>query len=188
MCWASSRPTPPASAKARSPAELFDEVGKHLATVGREVGVNTGRARRCGWFDAVLVRQSVAINGIDGIALTKLDVLDGLKTLKICVGYKIGGQGLDYLPAGLRDQAAATPVYEELEGWSESTAGAQLQGSERQRCQIRAPDRGADRRAGGPAVDQPRAGRHHPDARPLLGVGRGQAKTRPFNAVLTGSG
>jgi adenylosuccinate synthase len=72
------------------PAELFDEVGKHLSTVGREVGVNTGRARRCGWFDAVLVRQSVAINGIDGIALTKLDVLDGLKTLKICVGYKIG--------------------------------------------------------------------------------------------------
>ena len=68
--------------------ELNDEVGEHLATVGREVGVNTGRARRCGWFDAVLVRQSVAINGIDGIALTKLDVLDGLETLKICVGYR----------------------------------------------------------------------------------------------------
>ncbi|PHY17306.1 adenylosuccinate synthase [Caulobacter sp. BP25] len=106
------------------PAELFDEVGKHLSTVGREVGVNTGRARRCGWFDSVLVRQSVAINGIHGVALTKLDVLDGLETLKICVGYKIGDKVLDYLPAGLRDQAAATPVYEELEGWSESTAGA----------------------------------------------------------------
>ncbi|MEW6391896.1 MAG: adenylosuccinate synthase [Pseudomonadota bacterium] len=106
------------------PAELFDEVGKHLSTVGREVGVNTGRARRCGWFDSVLVRQSVAINGIHGVALTKLDVLDGLPTLKICVGYKIGDKVLDYLPAGLRDQAAATPVYEELEGWSESTAGA----------------------------------------------------------------
>jgi len=106
------------------PAELFDDVGKHLSTVGREVGVNTGRARRCGWFDSVLVRQSVAINGIHGVALTKLDVLDGLETLKICVGYKIGDQVLDYLPAGLRDQAAATPVYEELEGWSESTAGA----------------------------------------------------------------
>ena len=106
------------------PAELFDEVGKHLSTVGREVGVNTGRARRCGWFDSVLVRQSVAINGIHGVALTKLDVLDGLETLKICVGYKIGDKILDYLPAGLRDQAAATPVYEELEGWSESTAGA----------------------------------------------------------------
>jgi adenylosuccinate synthase len=106
------------------PAELFDDVGKHLSTVGREVGVNTGRARRCGWFDSVLVRQSVAINGIHGVALTKLDVLDGLKTLKICVGYKIGDKVVDYLPAGLRDQAAATPVYEEIEGWTQSTAGA----------------------------------------------------------------
>jgi adenylosuccinate synthase len=104
--------------------ELDDEVGKHLSTVGREVGVNTGRPRRCGWFDAVLVRQSVAINGIDGIALTKLDVLDGLKTLKICVGYRIGDKTVDYLPAGMRDQAAAVPIYEEMEGWSESTAGA----------------------------------------------------------------
>jgi len=105
-------------------AELDDEVGKHLSTVGREVGVNTGRARRCGWFDAVLVRQSVAINGIHGVALTKLDVLDGLKTLKICVGYRIGDKVVDYLPAGMRDQRAAQPIYEELEGWSESTAGA----------------------------------------------------------------
>jgi adenylosuccinate synthase len=72
----------------------------------------------------VLVRQSVAINGIHGVALTKLDVLDGLETLKICVGYKIGDKVLDYLPAGLRDQAAATPVYEEIAGWTESTAGA----------------------------------------------------------------
>ena len=104
--------------------ELFDEIGAHLATVGREVGVNTGRPRRCGWFDAVLVRQSVAINGIDGIALTKLDVLDGLKTLKICVGYRIGDQVLDYLPSSLKDQAAAVPVFEELDGWSESTASA----------------------------------------------------------------
>jgi adenylosuccinate synthase len=105
-------------------AELDDEVGRHLSTVGREVGVNTGRARRCGWFDAVLVRQSVAINGIHGVALTKLDVLDGLKTLKICVGYRIGDKVVDYLPAGMRDQKAAQPIYEELEGWSESTAGA----------------------------------------------------------------
>jgi adenylosuccinate synthase len=99
-------------------------IGHHLATVGREVGVNTGRPRRCGWFDAVLVRQSVAINGIDGIALTKLDVLDGLKTLKICVGYRINGQVLDYLPSSLKDQAGAEPVFEEMEGWSESTASA----------------------------------------------------------------
>jgi adenylosuccinate synthase len=104
-------------------AELNDEVGQHLATVGREVGTNTGRGRRCGWFDAVLVRQSVAINGIAGIALTKLDVLDGLKTLKICVGYDINGKTYDYLPAGMRDQAAARPIYEEMDGWSESTAG-----------------------------------------------------------------
>ncbi|MEI7932966.1 MAG: adenylosuccinate synthase, partial [Alphaproteobacteria bacterium] len=104
--------------------ELDDEVGKHLSTVGREVGVNTGRPRRCGWFDAVLVRQSVAINGIDGIALTKLDVLDGLKDLKICTGYRIGDNIFDYLPASLKDQAAARPVYETLEGWSQSTAGA----------------------------------------------------------------
>jgi adenylosuccinate synthase len=104
--------------------ELNDEVGTHLATVGREVGVNTGRARRCGWFDAVLVRQSVAINGIDGIALTKLDVLDGLKTLKICTGDRVDGQVLDYLPSSLKAQAAAEPVFEEMSGWSESTAGA----------------------------------------------------------------
>jgi len=103
--------------------ELTDEVGKHLATVGGEVGVNTGRPRRCGWFDAVLVRQSVAINGIDGIALTKLDVLDGLPKLKICVGYRIGDRVIDYLPSSLREQAAAEPVYEELDGWSESTGG-----------------------------------------------------------------
>ncbi|MGA0602518.1 adenylosuccinate synthase [Caulobacter sp. KR2-114] len=106
------------------PTELDDEVGKHLGTVGRELGTVTGRARRCGWFDAVLVRQSVALNGIDGIALTKLDVLDGLPTLKICVGYQVGGQTLDYLPAGLKAQAGITPVYEEIEGWRESTQGA----------------------------------------------------------------
>jgi adenylosuccinate synthase len=98
-------------------------VGRHLATVGREVGVNTGRPRRCGWFDATLVRQSVAINGIDGVALTKLDVLDGLETLRIGVGYRIDGQVLDHLPSSLKAQAAAQPVFEEIEGWSESTSG-----------------------------------------------------------------
>ena len=106
------------------PTELNDEVGRHLGTVGKEVGVNTGRPRRCGWFDAVLVRQTIAINGIHGIALTKLDILDGLKTLKICVGYQIGDQVLDYLPSAMRDQAAARPVYEELEGWDATTQGA----------------------------------------------------------------
>ena len=106
------------------PTELFDEIGRHLSTVGKEVGVNTGRQRRCGWFDAVLVRQSVAINGIDGIALTKLDILDGLEKLKVCVGYRLGGEVIDYLPAGLKAQAAVEPIYEEIEGWSETTHGA----------------------------------------------------------------
>jgi adenylosuccinate synthase len=106
------------------PTELDDEVGRHLATVGREVGVNTGRPRRCGWFDAVLVRQTIAINGIHGIALTKMDILDGLPELKVCVGYDINGRMVDYLPAGHQDQIAAKPVYETLEGWSETTHGA----------------------------------------------------------------
>jgi len=106
------------------PTELFDDDGKRLGERGHEFGTVTGRARRCGWFDAVLVRQSMAINGIDGMALTKLDVLDGFETLKVCVGYKVGDHVLDYLPAGMADQAAASPVYETLEGWSESTYGA----------------------------------------------------------------
>jgi adenylosuccinate synthase len=106
------------------PTELFDEVGRHLSEVGQEVGVVTGRPRRCGWFDSVLARQSVAINGIDGIALTKLDVLDGLPMLKICVGYQVGETRLDHLPSGLKAQAGLTPIYEEIEGWSGSTRGA----------------------------------------------------------------
>ncbi len=106
------------------PTELEDEVGQHLGVVGKEFGVVTGRKRRCGWFDAVLVRQTIAINGIHGMALTKLDVLDGLPELKICIGYRIGDREVDHLPAGMTDQAAATPIYETLEGWSDSTRGA----------------------------------------------------------------
>jgi adenylosuccinate synthase len=106
------------------PTELFDDVGRHLGEVGQEVGVVTGRARRCGWFDAVLARQSVAINGIDGIALTKLDVLDRLPTLKMCVAYEVDGARLDYLPAGLKAQSRVRPIYEEIEGWAGSTRGA----------------------------------------------------------------
>ena len=106
------------------PTELHDENGRRIGERGREFGTVTGRARRCGWFDAVLVRQSVAINGIHGVALTKLDVLDGLEKLKICVGYRVGGRTLDYLPAGMKDQASIEPVYEEMDGWSESTVGA----------------------------------------------------------------
>lgn len=106
------------------PTEQNNEIGQGLGKRGKEFGTVTGRPRRCGWFDAVLVRQSVAINGIAGIALTKLDVLDGLKILRICVGYDINGKVFDYLPAGMRDQAAAVPIYEDMEGWSESTQGA----------------------------------------------------------------
>jgi adenylosuccinate synthase len=106
------------------PTELHDEIGKRLREVGQEVGVNTGRPRRCGWFDAVLARQSVAINGIDGIALTKLDVLDGMPRLNICVAYEANGVRLDHLPAGLSAQRQIQPIYEEIEGWSASTRGA----------------------------------------------------------------
>lgn len=106
------------------PTELFDDVGQGLGERGREFGVVTGRKRRCGWFDAVMVRQAVKTGGITGIALTKLDVLDGMDQLKVCVGYRLGDKTLDYFPSNMRDQAAVEPVYETLEGWSESTFGA----------------------------------------------------------------
>jgi adenylosuccinate synthase len=106
------------------PTELFDAVGEHLGTVGKEFGTVTGRSRRCGWFDAALVRQSVALNGISGIALTKLDVLDGFDEIKICTAYRRGGETYDYVPAGTSAQAEIEPVYESAEGWQESTRGA----------------------------------------------------------------
>jgi adenylosuccinate synthase len=106
------------------PSELFDDNGRRLGERGHEFGTVTGRPRRCGWFDAALVRQSVAVNGIDGVALTKLDVLDGFEELKIGVGYRLHGQRVDYLPAGLKSQSALEPIYETMEGWSQSTRGA----------------------------------------------------------------
>jgi adenylosuccinate synthase len=106
------------------PAELHDADGERLGERGHEFGTVTGRKRRCGWFDAVLVRQTCVTSGVKGIALTKLDVLDGFPTLKICVGYELDGVRLDYLPTAADQQARCTPVYEELEGWSETTAGA----------------------------------------------------------------
>ncbi|AFL53713.1 adenylosuccinate synthase [Sinorhizobium fredii] len=106
------------------PTELNDKVGQFLGERGHEFGTVTGRKRRCGWFDAALVRQSVAANGITGIALTKLDVLDGLEELKICVGYTLDGQQIDHLPASQAQQASVKPVYITLEGWKESTVGA----------------------------------------------------------------
>ncbi|MEO5335788.1 MAG: adenylosuccinate synthase [Magnetospirillum sp. WYHS-4] len=106
------------------PTELFDDVGKRIGERGREFGTVTGRPRRCGWFDAIQVRQSVKINGIHGIALTKMDVLDGFTELKVCVGYKLDGRMLDHLPASSAQQARIEPVYETMDGWSESTQGA----------------------------------------------------------------
>jgi len=105
------------------PTELTDQTGQLLGERGKEFGVVTGRKRRCGWFDAVMVRQAVKIAGIAGIALTKIDVLDALAEIKICVGYRLKGKTIHYLPAGAEDQAAVEPVYETVKGWSESTRG-----------------------------------------------------------------
>jgi len=106
------------------PTEQDNAVGRRLGERGREFGTVTGRARRCGWFDAVLVRQTVRTSGINGLALTKLDILDGFDELKVCVGYRLDGKEIDYLPAGERAQARVEPVYESIEGWQESSAGA----------------------------------------------------------------
>jgi len=106
------------------PTELEDEDGQRLGERGHEFGTTTGRKRRCGWFDAVLVRQTCATSGVNGISLTKLDVLDGFETLKICVGYELDGDRLDYLPIAADQQARCTPIYEEMAGWNESTEGA----------------------------------------------------------------
>ncbi|TNC52017.1 adenylosuccinate synthase [Rubellimicrobium rubrum] len=105
-------------------AELHDDIGEHLRTVGHERGTVTGRNRRCGWFDAVLVRQTCALSGVNGIALTKMDVLDGLPELKICVAYDLDGERLDHLPTAADAQARCKPIYETVEGWTGSTAGA----------------------------------------------------------------
>ncbi|KQT54320.1 adenylosuccinate synthetase [Aureimonas sp. Leaf454] len=106
------------------PTEQENEIGRFLGEKGHEYGTVTGRKRRCGWFDAVLVRQAVAINGIHGLALTKLDVLDGLDEIKIAVGYRWNGKVIDYLPAGFAAQQEVEPIYETLEGWKDTTAGA----------------------------------------------------------------
>ncbi|MFN3262042.1 MAG: adenylosuccinate synthase [Pikeienuella sp.] len=106
------------------PTELRDADGERLGERGREFGTVTGRKRRCGWFDAALVKQTCMQSGVRGVALTKLDVLDGFETLKICTGYRVGGEVVDFLPIAAARQAAAEPIYEEMPGWSESTEGA----------------------------------------------------------------
>jgi adenylosuccinate synthase len=106
------------------PTELDNEIGNLIGERGREFGTVTGRKRRCGWFDAVLVRQTVRTSGIDGIALTKLDILDGFESIQVCVRYRLDGQEIDHLPASQGAQARVEPIYETIEGWSGSTAGA----------------------------------------------------------------
>ncbi|MGO4682777.1 adenylosuccinate synthase [Hyphomicrobium sp. 2TAF46] len=106
------------------PTELTDAIGERIGERGREFGTVTGRKRRCGWFDSVLVRQVAKVSGIDGIALTKLDVLDGFDTIRICVGYKLNGERIERLPGSSSAQAVIEPIYEDFEGWSESTQGA----------------------------------------------------------------
>jgi adenylosuccinate synthase len=105
------------------PTELSDDIGKQLATRGKEFGSVTGRPRRCGWFDAVALKRSIQINGVSGLCITKLDVLDGFEMLKICTGYRVDGELTDRLPVGAEDLARCVPVYEELPGWSDSTVG-----------------------------------------------------------------
>ena len=106
------------------PTEQINAIGDLIGERGREFGTVTGRKRRCGWFDAVLVRQAVRTSGIDGIALTKLDILDGFDEIKICTGYRLDGREIDYLPAGEHAQARLEPIYEAAEGWREGTARA----------------------------------------------------------------
>ena len=151
------------------PTELKDEIGRTLGERGREFGVVTGRQRRCGWFDAVMVRQAIQLGGIDGIALTKLDVLDGFDEVKICTAYRRGGDGLRLFPsrhlgpgrarAGLRNRCRLA---------REHPRRALLGRPAGNRDQIHPPPRRADRRAGRAAVDQPGARRHGAGARPVL--------------------
>jgi adenylosuccinate synthase len=106
------------------PTEQLNDIGKTLGERGKEFGVVTGRPRRCGWFDAVLVRQTVRTSGIQGIALTKLDILDGFEEIKVCTGYRLDGRQIDHLPAGESAQARVEPIYETIEGWRDRTACA----------------------------------------------------------------
>ena len=107
------------------PTELFDDIGKHLAEKGHEVGSTTGRARRCGWFDAAALKRSIQINGVSGLCVTKLDVLDGMETLRLCVGYKLQSGTSDILPVGAETLAECEPIYEDMPGWTDSTVGIQ---------------------------------------------------------------
>ena len=149
------------------PTELHDAIGERIGERGHEFGTVTGRKRRCGWFDAVLVRQVAKVSGIDGIALTKLDVLDGFETIRICVGYMLDGERINRLPAGFNAQARIEPIWETSKAGRNRRAARAAGRSAGAGGQIRAPHRGADRVPGDAAVDQPGARRHDPDERPV---------------------
>ena len=167
-CSASARPTRRGSARGRSRPSRRTRSGSCIGERGREFGTVTGRPRRCGWFDAVLVRQTARTSGINGLALTKLDILDGFDEIKVCVGYRLDGREIDYLPASASAQARVEPIYETVEGWKSATAGA------RSWAELPAQAIKYVRRieelvglSGRFAVDQSRAGRHNPGAEPV---------------------
>ena len=160
------------------PTEQNNEIGRTLGERGKEFGVVTGRPRRCGWFDAVLVRQTVRTSGINGLALTKLDILDGFDEIKVCVGYRLDGREIDYLPAGEHAQARVEPIYETIAGWREKNRACALVGRPAGAGdQICPPARGADRLLRRRAVDEPGTRRHHPDAESVRDVNQDEKST-----------
>ena len=153
------------------PTELDDAIGQRLGERGREFGTVTGRKRRCGWFDAVLVRQAVAVSGVTGMALTKLDVLDGLETLSICTGYRLHGETLDYFPAHAADQAAVRTDLRTVRGMERiDRRRAQLGTAPRASDQVHPPHRGADQLPGGAGEHLTRARGHDFSQGPVFGL------------------
>ena len=141
------------------PTELFDEYGEHLSRVGHEFGSVTGRRRRCGWFDAMALRRSIVHSSVSGLCMTKLDVLDGLETIRLCVGYRVGGETLPEPPLFADAYAEIEPVYEEMPGWKDSTVGVREHGAlPLQRAPLSGAHRGAGRRAAGSDLHRRRIG------------------------------
>jgi adenylosuccinate synthase len=150
------------------PTEQDNDIGRKIGERGREFGTNTGRPRRCGWFDAVLVRQTVRTSGISGLALTKLDILDGFDSIEVCTGYRLDGKEIDHLPAGEGAQARVEPIYETIEGWKEPTANARswadLPGPGHQICP---QGRGTGGMSNRLAFHQPRTRGYYPGSKPV---------------------
>ena len=143
-------------------------VGYHLSTVGAEKGVTTGRSRRCGWFDAALLKRSAQVNGLSGLCITKLDVLDGVKELQLCTGYELDGEHTDILPMGADEISRCKPVYETMEGWSESTVGVTEYDQAAGQCAaVPAAHRAGDRRADRHDLHRARSRPDDHDAPPL---------------------